>query len=351
MPPIAQFIDRAALFGMVGAVAALGIGTLAFTDPGDPRAGLQDGTYQRGFETRFEEGLPTRDAAIHGWNALRLGLLGEMSEGAVKGADGWLFTAEEFQPPAERYDLGAEITSARDTLAAFDIQLVAVIVPDKSRILAGHLPIERSGSYQQRYQTILAAVASRNVPAVDLRSALSVRPDAFLRTDTHWSPEGARDAADAIAAALHALDLPPALPATEFQTAALSAAPYDGDLSAFADTGPWRALTGPAPDLLMQYQTHASAAGGSSAGLDLFGEVEVPVALIGSSYSARAEFHFEGHLKTALQADVINYAEVGQGPFKPMRSFLTQLPGLSSLPRLVIWEIPERYVSPEEVIQ
>ncbi|MEN0001344.1 MAG: alginate O-acetyltransferase, partial [Pseudomonadota bacterium] len=68
----------------------------------------------------------------------------------------------------------------------------------------------------------------------------------------------------------------------------------------------------------------------------------------GTSYSAVPAFHFEGFLKQALSADVVNAAAIGQGPFKPMEDFLVTLDALTTPPSQVIWEIPERYLKTTE---
>ncbi len=54
----------------------------------------------------------------------------------------------------------------------------------------------------------------------------------------------------------------------------------------------------------------------------LFANTEVPVALIGTSYSANPNWNFVGALKEALRSDVVNYAEDGHGPILPMLTYL-----------------------------
>jgi alginate O-acetyltransferase complex protein AlgJ len=68
------------------------------------------------------------------------------------------------------------------------------------------------------------------------------------------------------------------------------------------------------------------------------------VAIVGTSYSAEPAFHFEGFLKQALSADVINLALEGKGPFKPMDEALQGTILEDTGVRVVVWEIPERYV-------
>jgi alginate O-acetyltransferase complex protein AlgJ len=107
----------------------------------------------------------------------------------------------------------------------------------------------------------------------------------------------------------------------------------------FVATGRYRDRVGPAAELINTFETAVTSSGG------LFGAADIPVALIGTSYSAKAEFHFEGFLKHALQANVLNLSRVGQGPFRPMDAFLEERSTLSSLPSIVVWEIPERFLT------
>ena len=75
------------------------------------------------------------------------------------------------------------------------------------------------------------------------------------------------------------------------------------------------------------------------------GEEGVPVALAGTSYSANTLWSFESHLRNELQTDVLNVAEEGKGPFDPMSTYLEQLEvGDLNYPKLVLWEIPIRYL-------
>ena len=67
--------------------------------------------------------------------------------------------------------------------------------------------------------------------------------------------------------------------------------------------------------------------------------------LLGTSFSADRRWNFDGALKQALAVDVQNLAEQGQGPIVPMTRFLTDYLPLSANLKLVIWEIPERYLS------
>lgn len=317
-------------------LAGASLFSLSRTDLGDVSSGWTNGSYQRGYENRFEASVPGQKLAGSAWAALRWGLFREASDGAVVGQNGWLFTAEEFQEPENTRDFREELETAEAILSEAGIALVPVVVPDKARMHVEKLPRGRSAPFVTRYDRALETVESVGLAVIDLRPALKFDL-AFLRQDTHWSPEGARRSANAVAAATQ-IDLPIAAVTTK----PLGQSPFEGDLLNFVNTGPFRAWVGPQPDQIERFETTVETEGG------LFGDAPIPVVLVGTSYSALPAFHFEGFLKQALSADVLNAAAVGQGPFEPMDKFLSDLNTLTSPPSLVIWEIPERFLSTKE---
>lgn len=230
--------------------------------------------------------------------------------------------------------LGAELIRVAAALAPNGIRLIPVIVPDKARMQADRLPRARSQGFANRYDTALATFRNAGLPTIDLRPALAT-DQSYMRTDTHWNPAGAEAVARAIADLFSDLSLEPATVTTDVtgQTT------FEGDLLAFVAIGAYRAAFGPAPEMIRTLGTRVEATRG------LFGDADIPVAVVGTSYSARPEFHFEDFLKNALQADVLNASTVSQGPFAPMDSFLNDLSQLTALPSLIIWEIPERYLT------
>ena len=104
---------------------------------------------------------------------------------------------------------------------------------------------------------------------------------------------------------------------------------------AFADTGQWRAFTGPVIETIQPYHI-AQKRSGSGDGPGLFDEVIIPIALVGTSFSAREEFSFPKLLKAELQADLTSYALEGLGPFEPMQRFLQDTSVFQNPPQIVI---------------
>jgi len=320
--------------GIATLLAGLSVKAFSHTDTGDPSKGWANGTYQRGYEDRFETSVPAHESAVALWSAAQWVFFREPATGAVSGNGGWLFTAEEFTEPDTPRDLATELAQVADALGADGITLVPVLIPDKARMHALRLKRGRSEGFETRYDAALATIREAGLIDIDLREALRFE-GSFMRTDTHWTPEGAQRAAATIAKSLGDITLPEA----QFHTIAKGAAPFDGDLLPFVATGRYRDRVGPAAEFINTFETTVTSSGG------LFGVADIPVVLIGTSYSAKAEFHFEGFLKRALQADVLNLSRVGQGPFKPMDAFLEERSNLSSLPSIVVWEVPERYLT------
>ena len=330
-------------------VVAPGAWTLSQTSLTGLGLRLGDGESQRLYQARFETNFPFTEALTKSWAALRLGLFGEPAEGAILGKDGTLFTAEEFAPPAKVHDLISELDIARAQIQSAGAELVPVIVPDKARMRADALPLARSHAYQARYDHVLADLERAGYRALDMRPALT-GVEAYMITDTHWSPEGARDVAKSLAAALRdALPEPQAYVTVQTGTRA-----FNGDLTVFANTGPWRDLAGPVRETIATYATSAPEEGlntSNDMGLGLFDTPSIPVVLVGTSFSARTDFHFDGFLRSHLGVDVLTHAMEGRGPFLPMTDFLNGSGLSEAQPTIVLWEIPERYLLPRSFSQ
>ncbi|HEY9595181.1 MAG TPA: alginate O-acetyltransferase, partial [Spirochaetia bacterium] len=288
------------------------------------------------------------------WTFLRYRLFGEARQEVLVGSDGWLFSTEEFAPPAplavplpqalERID------AARAVVEAKGVDLVVALVPSKASVEGAHL-----GRYQvppgldARYEAARAGIAGLGIAAPDLRTPLiaaAATEDMYLRTDTHWTPAGARQAADVLAATIIPLLVKSESARIAFDTETGSPEPLQGDLLKFVPLGPWQDR-GPAPDTVAIPHAAPEATAQEAAEDDgLFGEIDIPVALVGTSYSANPTSGFETALKDALDADVLNVAVEGEGPFEPMEAYLGSSAIDDPRPDVIVWEIPERYLIP-----
>jgi alginate O-acetyltransferase complex protein AlgJ len=293
---------------------------------------------------KYNASSPFKDTGIEAFGALSYFAFNEARSGAQVGARGVLFSNEEFETgPNAEAAIGralAYIGKVKEALATRGVALIVAPLPLKADIASAdlgslRLPRELAGRYRRVKDGLLAA----GVASVDLRERYRMahaETPVFLASDTHWTPEGAAIAAEAIAAAPAARDLPAP---KAFTLTNAAPAPHDGDLMKFVRMPAWLSGFGPSADRIS-----VPTAAGQDEGADLFDDSAAPVVLVGTSYSANAAFGFEAHLKAALQRDVVNFAEEGKGPFAPMRDFLESDALRDAPPRLVIWEIPIRYL-------
>ncbi|MEM9046995.1 MAG: hypothetical protein AAGC81_20135 [Pseudomonadota bacterium] len=140
-----KFQDRVLVFGFSTLLAGASLFAFGRTELGDVSTGWTNGAYQRGYESRFEGSVPGQTLAGSAWAAIRWGLFREASDGAIVGQNGWLFTTEEFREPETARDFLSELETAKAILTEAGIALIPVVVPDKARMQAQHLPTRALG--------------------------------------------------------------------------------------------------------------------------------------------------------------------------------------------------------------
>ncbi|MDF2641286.1 MAG: algJ [Pseudomonas sp.] len=309
-----------------------------------------DGKWTKAAETHYDDEFPIKRLGTNLWAALDYKLFNEGRPGVVLGKDQWLFTDEEFDAVVNgeqnEADNLALIRGVRDALEAKGSKLVLAIVPAKTRLYPEHIGDNKPASlHVDLYQQFHAEVAKAGIVAPDLLAPLQAakqQGQVFLRTDTHWTPMGAEVAAQQLGVTI-AAKAPLEGEPEQFVTQAVDTAPYKGDLTTFLPLDPLFSNMLPKPDELQKRSTDLVE--GAPAGDDaLFADSDVPVGLVGTSYSANPNWNFVGALKQALRSDVVNYAEDGHGPILPMLKYLQTDAFKNSAPQVVIWEFPERYL-------
>lgn len=339
--------EKTQLFASVGFVytlAAVGLSThLMMEKPGFTDSVI-DGALQSAYEVGFTQSNPLNAMSVSAMAAFKFAAFKQAEPGAIVGKDGWLFTSEEFEVGMDFYEnlshSATEIARVQSVMDARGVTLIPVIVPDKADVYPEKLWVDRPFEVQSRRGHLMALLAARDVTALDAFDTLrptKTKGGGFIKDDTHWSPNGSRAVAETIAAHHAKLDIE-LTPATVTTTQGPTLN-FDGDLLQFVPTGALRPSFGPAQNQIDTYTTTLTTEGG------LFGDPSVDVALVGTSFSAKAEWNFAGFLQDALDADVLNFATLGQGPFAPMHAFLASDTFKNSPPKVVIWEIPARYTS------
>lgn len=344
--PAAAFMLAFLVAGILLALASFWTGRTTLRPLGQSSTGdFLRGKAAGEFEKLYNKVLVGRDGFIALWGSINYGAMRTGSKGVVTGRDGWLFTEEEFTPSGEKarasYTKNLEtILSVRERLAAQGIKLAVILLPAKARVNAEMLYAPMPAECEVLYQETLSTLQKENIPAVDGFAVLNQMKQEgglpFMRTDTHWSPQGAKAVASATAALVQTLGLQ--LPQQEFTLVPGTAESFIGDLGSFVPTGILQPVIGPAEEPLERFSAEKASAEGAS----LFGDEQVDVTLIGTSYSAIDKWNFEGALRAALHTDIVNLADPGTGPFTPMHKFLENT--AIQKPKLVLWEIPERFL-------
>lgn len=303
---------------------------------------------------RFDEALethhPWRTPALRAIALLRLQLFRQGNGAVVVGREGWLYTEEELrwgERDAQLLNTRLQWIAQAVRSAGNDTRVVVLLLPSKARVYPEALPrTVRALAEHPRYEYTLQTLRARGVAVVDGRDALSAKT--FFRRDTHWRPKGAVAAARAVGQTVDATFSPAFVDTLSTDDYALRWTPrvdHVGDLLSFVPVGPFAADVGFGAESYRTFQVE-------SAGVDalgLFDAPDIPVALVGTSYSADPRWGFEDALRVALSADVLNVAEQGRGPFVPMASYLDSDTIRDIPPQLVVWEIPERYLTLPEV--
>jgi alginate O-acetyltransferase complex protein AlgJ len=302
---------------------------------------VTNGAASHSLEAELDKNIPVRQPSINAWGVLEYNLFKNGRTGVLIGQGGWLFTDEEFKRP-KNFDAEIQgkleyISKVKRELEANGTQLAVVVIPAKARIYSEHLGRYKKPDHwndvYSRFQSSLNNIGVITPDTLGALEAAKAKGDLFLKTDTHFTPTGARVVAGSVAKAIKAsnLNLTPA----SFTEVPAKPVEHSGDLLKYIPMGNQQS-SGPKPDTLISSTVEGSTGGG------LLGDAKLEVALVGTSYSANDKFGFPGALKLELGADLLNAAQEGKGPIVPMREYMKTFK--ENPVKLVIWEIPERFL-------
>lgn len=303
----------AAAFFIFFSGLSLGAALAAFSALPDFKSkAVLNGAWMKEFESSFSRSLPVYTPSKNLWGRVVVA-----REGVVIGEDGWLYTREEFETSRESETLYQNnLAFIKDVSRQFEgsgVRLFIAVLPSKARVTNSLLLPESKKNVAARF---INDMRSSGIQALELQNI------EYFKTDTHWTAKGAESAARQIAGMLeHGTEA--------FKNKLAGSKDFEGDLQRFIS------LDLP-PERLDIYELETPKEA------DLFSDKEIPVVLVGTSYSAKRDFNFENFLKEHLQSDILNMAEQGQGPFNVMAAYLEEK---TYDPKIVIWEIPERYLT------
>ncbi|GGR58758.1 cell division protein FtsQ [Deinococcus seoulensis] len=302
---------------------------------------LRSGETFHALEAHLDANLPGRDALIATANTARYLTVRGGTDEVRQGRDGWLFLTSELaaHPQAQRHltaraDLTARLS--RD-LAARGVTLLVAVSPNKTRVEAAHLPGGALPGWvdARQYETYQAMLRARGVATADLMTPMLravTRTPQYYRTDTHWNQDGARTAAQATAQAVRTLAAD--LPAATFTTTRAPETARPGDLLKLMGLQH-------VPDALRPHADREATETTLGGGGGLLGEAP-QVMLAGSSYGLRG--NYAGALQEALGSAVLNVSTEGAHFSGSIRPALQDPAFLDSPPRVLIWEIPQRFL-------
>ncbi|MDG9924105.1 MULTISPECIES: alginate O-acetyltransferase [unclassified Pseudomonas] len=306
---------------------------------------IVDGKLTSTFEKHYDKGFVLKDFGTNAWAALEFGLFGEGRPGVVVGRDEWLYTAEEFNPPSNAQQLTDNwqlIQGVQGEFKRRGIELVVLLLPAKARLYPEYLAEQKPIKLQQElYQDAQQRMQRTGLQGPNLLAALEAgkrQGQVFLRTDTHWTPYGSAVVADAVADYLRERNWPAG--DTRYSTRVTGSETHKGDLLTYLPLDPYFVSLQPAQEPLEKRVTEQGEEGG-----DLFGSNSPQMALVGTSYSANPKWNFLGALRQSLGSDLYNYAEDGHGPLVPMLRLLAKGEEETRGLKLVLWEVPERYLT------
>jgi alginate O-acetyltransferase complex protein AlgJ len=303
------------------------------------------------FDKIYKEAFLTKEFSVTLLNTISYVAFHESRKGAIIGRNGWIFSDEEFvwqSTSQARVDAHIkQIFDIEATLEAQGTRLVVVLVPQKASVYQEYLgsvqmPLEQQQLYHDVRQNLLT---HSKIMLPDIKAALeNGKPgqEMFLRTDTHWTVSGAGAAAVAVAKSI-----PKELlgEIQKFKSVAATPTTHNGDLLKFVDLGRWSNLLPVQTEAITSLKTF-----NVEATVDEFlaepsdAKKNQEIVLVGTSYSANSLWSFQSQLELAVGVSLMNWAKEGAGYVAPMKSFLESNKDQLKNVRLVIWEIPVRYL-------
>ncbi len=308
----------------------------------------RDGSKTSAIETAYGEHHPLQDDSVSLWTMFNYVVFKEGKSGLHIGLNDWLYIDEEIQPA--RNETG-QVKAAFELMqlvkhktSVAGTELIVAVLPAKWRVLPHFLGSSQvDPEVEQRRDLLLNYLSRENIRKVDGNEVMQpLAEQAFLKTDTHWTPKGAMTVASALGDKIKKQfsDLP--LHQSRFTLESEGLVTHKGDLLNYLPLGGWQKF-GPEPDQLESLYLH-EVSNNAQQQSDLFGEQDFPVVLVGTSYSANDKWHFNNALKVELGLDILNMSQEGKGPIAPMLEYLDSQIFADSPPELIIWEFPERYL-------
>jgi len=285
---------------------------------------------------------------------------------SIEGRDGVFYRVQSdlrLQHPMDDIVIG-QLARLSRVLAEQGTTLIYVNVPTKGQAMPAYLPPEAAaygydaGMMQANYRDVIDRQMAAGLAAPDLLTAmLAAGPDekVFFEADFHWTPAGARLAAQAIGEMIRNHPAYADVTPTEFASHEVgSEVAFSGlrrELQAFCKgpLPPVQATTwlttrtaeavNDASDIFAAPEGGTEDTGGT---LDTFGTgaAEASLILVGTSFSDSGVNNFAGFLSEHAGIEAVNYAVTGGNQFGSITSYLTSREFARDRPTFLVWENP-----------
>jgi alginate O-acetyltransferase complex protein AlgJ len=349
------------VFGLFSTLYATSFGKLNLFPNGMSWTPFLNGDVSQAFAAALADApVPSNAARIE--RGLSWVVAGDLGPRVRRGSSGWLFLGDELtvhdQPQLNAAQRKADVLKIQKALAVKGIKLLVVVVPDKSRIEASHLGmLHRPATFAPRASQWVDELKKAGVEAIDLTDTLSAFKQkngaAFLKSDSHWTEQGAEAAARSVSAEVLRLKIV-ATPTQGLTVDKRIVTNRPGDLIRLAGVEWLFDTLQPQQDLAQESTFKvgskaqekstlgtASAASVSAQTDDLFGDADLPnIVVIGTSFSRTS--NFVPFIEKELNAKIANLARNGGDFSGAMNTYLSSVAFKKTPPKLVIWEIPER---------
>lgn len=263
------------------------------------------------------------------------------SSPVIIGKSKWLFYSEEFIYNHDNTLKNiANISSIVNKIESQGVTVLVDVIPIKARIYERFLPYgyQLPSELRMRYSEIQTYLTKENVHSVNIDEAFlsnntgNGTTSLYYRYDTHWSPYGASIVAQATAKRIS--EIVDVEKIQKFVSVRSNTnQEWMGDLCSLGTD--LKNLCGKRVYKSFSYRN-------SDQSNDLLSEDRTPsIVVVGTSYSSI--FNFVPDLAFNLQMDVLNESIPGKGFYYPMDTYLKSDTFKSNKPKVIVWEIPERF--------
>ena len=261
------------------------------------------------------------------------------------GPDGWLLRDDDLET---EFTLNpktlASLQRLNGALASQGVTLIIAAQPPRGVALtADSIPEYRPADALASYRTARGTLQTAGLVVTDLAAVAGNTPGYFFRRDHHWTPDGARSSAEAVAATIAGT---PTFASTSFvpQTFRTEAVEDEAQRGSFGEAIGRICGRAPPAETFTRYRTVAETGNGGG----LFETLTPPVALVGTSNSARSDLNFAGFLAQASGLEVLNASLVGGGPEAALAAYLRSATFREARPVFLVWEFATLFDVPQD---